>query len=129
MQNKSKQAGFTLIEVLIALVIISLAMLAGLSSTQSTTRTLHKVQDRTLSYWVAQNALVSMQLKIEGIRPAAGRWAENTTLAEREWYWQAYTSATADPEIMQIIVEVSDQENGPAIITLVNYWPLELVNG
>ena len=123
------QTGFTLLEVLLALVIISLAMMAGLTSTQSTTRNLTYVQDRTLAYWVAQNALVQMQLKIDGLRPAAGRWQAPMLLAEREWYWQAFSNSTADPNIVQILVEVSEQEHGPPLTTIVNYWPIDLVNG
>lgn len=124
-----KQKGFTLVEVLVALVIISLAMLAGLSSSQSTTRNLQYVQNRTLSYMVAQNALVAMQLKIDGVRPAVGRWSGHTLLADREWYWQAFATATSDPEISQILVEVKEREEGPTITTLVNYWPVSWVNG
>jgi general secretion pathway protein I len=129
MFSANKQSGFTLMEVLLALVIISLAMMAGLSSTQSTTRNLHYVQDRTLAYWVAQNALVQMQLKMDGLRPTAGRWHSQMQLAEREWYWRAFSNPTADPNILQILVEVSEQENGPPLTTLVNYWPIDLVNG
>jgi len=129
MQKKSNIAGFTLIEVLLALVIISLAMMAGLSSTQSTTNNLHYVQDRTLAYWVAQNALVSMQLKLNGLRPVAGRWMGHMTMAEREWYWSAYSNPTANPDIVQILLEVREKENGPPLTTLINYWPVDLVNG
>lgn len=124
MQNTYHQ-GFTLLEVLLALVIISLAMIAGLSSTQSTTRNLNYMQDRTLAYWVAQNALVHMQLEIDGIRPAAGRWQSEMTLAGRTWYWQAFSSATATPHIVQILVEVREQEKGEPLATLVNYWPAD----
>lgn len=124
MRNAYHQ-GFTLLEVLLALVIISLAMMAGLSSTQSTTRNLNYMQDRTLAYWAAQNALVQMQLKIDGIRPAAGRWQSEMTFAGRTWYWQAFSSATANPNIMQILVEVRDQEKGDPLTTVVNYWPAD----
>lgn len=121
--NNSK--GFTLVEVLLALVIISLAMMAGLSSTQSTTRNLLYVQDRTIAYWVAQNASVAMQLKIDGLRPAAGRWQGQTQMADREWYWRAFSNNTANPHIQQILIEVSEKENGKPITTLIKYWPVQ----
>lgn len=120
--------GFTLIEVLIALSIIGMAMMAAIYTSESTTRNLQHIQDRTLAEWVAQNALVTMQLRIDGLRPAAGRWQSTAELAGRTWFWQAFTSATMDPSIVQITVEVRGQENASPLATLITYWSTEELN-
>ena len=121
-RNKSKQEGFTLIEVLLALSIIGIAMLAAIRSSESTTRNLRYIQDRTIAEWVAQNALVMMELKIDGTQPAAGRWQSTMQLAEREWFWQAVSNPTADPQILQITLEVRADEKSAPLTTLVTYW-------
>lgn len=113
--------GFTLIEVLLALSIIGMAMLAAVQTSESTTRNLRYIQDRTIAQWVAQNAWVSIQTGIGGVQPVAGRWQSTMELADRIWLWSAYSNPTMDPNITQITLEVREGENEHPIVTLIMY--------
>ncbi|MBI4696006.1 MAG: type II secretion system minor pseudopilin GspI [Gammaproteobacteria bacterium] len=55
--------GFTLIEVLIALVILATALTLGVGSVQRTARTLGALEQRLLAHWTAENAAVEEQLR------------------------------------------------------------------
>ena len=114
-------SGFTLIEVLLALSIIGMAMLAAVQTSESTTRNLRYIQDRTLAQWVAQNAWVSIQANLNGLHPVAGRWQSHMELADRAWTWSAYSNSTIDPNIVQITIEVREGENSDPLVTVIAY--------
>jgi general secretion pathway protein I len=113
--------GFTLIEVLLALSIIGMAMLAAVKSSESTIRNLTYLQERTFAEWVAQNAWIMIQTSIDGLQPVAGQWQANMDLAGRTWTWHAVSNPTIDPNITQITLEVSAEENGRPLTTMVVY--------
>lgn len=121
--------GFTLIEVLLALSIIGIAMMAAIRTTEATTRTLFRIQERTIAEWVGHNALIAMKLKIDGLSPVAGRWVASSEEAGRTWYWEAVSNPTSDPQILQITLEVRSTEKkddkNPPLTTLVDYWSVE----
>ena len=125
----NKNSGFTLLEVLLAMTIIAMSLLAALRTTENTTRTLTRLQERTIAQWVAENALVSMRYRIDGIQPLAGRWQSTAEMADRTWFWIATSNPTGDPGILKIYVEVRRQENGPALGSITTYWPAELLSG
>lgn len=61
--QKSKQ-GFTLFEVLIALAILSIAMVAGMLTTDVALNRTLSIEKKILAHWVGMNILNSMELKL-----------------------------------------------------------------
>jgi general secretion pathway protein I len=116
-----KLKAFTLIEVMLALSIIAMAMLAAIQTTEATTRNLTHLQDRTLAQWVAQNALTSIQLHLGGLNSASGRWEATLPMGGREWVWSAVSNPTIDPNILQLIIEVRLEKQEKPLFTLVAY--------
>jgi len=57
-----KSGGFTLIEVLVALAIIAIALLAALRATGQSTNSMSELRARLLAGWVADNQLVQHQV-------------------------------------------------------------------
>lgn len=55
-------AGFTLVEVLVALAIVAVTLLAGLQATSSLTRNAERQADRLLAQLCAENALAQVRL-------------------------------------------------------------------
>lgn len=53
-----KQAGMTLIEVMVALAVFALAGLAVMQATLQQTRQLGRMEEKTLAGWLADNQLV-----------------------------------------------------------------------
>lgn len=69
----AKQAAFTLIEVLVALVIASLALLTALGAVGTLTDNAADLRLRTLALWSAENRLSTIRVEIDQTWPAIGK--------------------------------------------------------
>ncbi|WP_369326259.1 type II secretion system minor pseudopilin GspI [Alcaligenes nematophilus] len=80
--NHSDQAGFTLIEVLIALAIISVALAAFVRITSQTTTNLGHLEQRSLAMLSAENSVAELKI---GILPAPGIQAVDCPQADQSF--------------------------------------------
>jgi general secretion pathway protein I len=86
MSASEKMRGFTLLEVLIALVIVTLAVSALLGTVTSSGSNISYLKDKTLAEWVALNRLT--ELRIAQQMPDKGRRIGNTDMAGMRWQWE-----------------------------------------
>ena len=80
------QRGFTLIEVLVALVIVALGMSALLESLGSAADTSTWLRDKTFAQWIAFNQLETTRLT--GTLPMIGTTDGDLDYAGRHWRWR-----------------------------------------
>jgi general secretion pathway protein I len=100
-----KQArGFTLLEVLIALVVVALALLALTRTAGGQVRNFEALRERSLASWVAANVLAETRLATP--MPATGKRDGRARLANRDWRWQLEVQATEDPDMRRLEVRV-----------------------
>lgn len=78
--------GFTLMEVLIALVIVTLAVSALLGTVTSSGSNVSYLKDKTIAEWVALNRLT--EIRIAQQMPDKGRRTGNTDMAGMHWQWE-----------------------------------------
>lgn len=116
-KTKPTIKGFTLIEVLIALVIIAIALFAILRSTEYDVKTTQYLQNKTLANWVAMNAMAKINLGLVTI-PIQNQ-AE--TLLKHTYLWSAATDASAIKGIKQVKVTVVAKGETQPMITLYGY--------
>jgi general secretion pathway protein I len=111
----AERGGFTLVEMLVALAVFSLAAMALLSLSGESTRSAQRVETRTLGGMVAENVAVEA-----AIAPSAGEGETSgqTALGGRSWQWTRAVVATEDPELLRIDVRVRDEEGQAAERTL-----------
>jgi general secretion pathway protein I len=83
--NASRR-GFTLMEVLIALVIVTLAVSALLGTVTSSGSNVSYLRDKTLAEWVALNRLT--EIRIAQQMPDKGRRVGETDMAGMHWQWE-----------------------------------------
>ena len=102
-----REAGMTLIEVMVALVIFALAGLAVMQSTLQQTRQLGRMEEKILASWLADNQLV--QLRLEKRWPALS-WSETTV------------EAAGTPQLRALDVEVRRQKSDPAPLATLRTW-------
>ncbi len=96
--------GFTLLEVLLAMAVIGIAVLALSETGGRSPRLIADLADRTYAQWIADNALAEIRL-FEGFpEPGPRRGREN--MAGRQWLWRAEVKQTADPALRRIDVWV-----------------------
>ena len=60
--KRSRVAGFTLLEVLIALAVLALSMGAAIKAASDYTNNQAYLRDRTIAMWVARNVLVRLMV-------------------------------------------------------------------
>ena len=114
----ARMRGFTLLEVLIALVVLALSLGAVIKATGDYTNNQSWLRDRTLATWVARNVLVEFQL--EGEWPGVGEKKGTRELGNREWRWLARISQTEEEQLRRLDVEVSpvDADDTEPVTTL-----------
>lgn len=99
------QAGFTLIEVMVALAIIAIALSAVSRSLGVTTSNQAFLESKVVATWVAENAIVKQQ--VMGRQGGAKVSTEN--MLNRTWEVEFATEPTFIPEIYRLSVEVKEQ--------------------
>jgi len=108
--------GFTLIEVLVALVIVAVGMSALMGALTSSARTVLYMQDKTFAEWVALNQIATLRLSLQapGQIPAAGNTTGDIDFASRTWHWRQEVVASQVPGIMLINLKVRPKDNKAA---------------
>lgn len=112
--------GFTLLEVLVALAVVSMAMLAVLGSAGQSTRTVIGLRDRTFAEWVAENQFT--QMRLADTWPSIGDSDGDAELAGVQWHWKAHVMKTADPDLRRVEVSVAHKDTpDDSVETLVGF--------
>lgn len=62
MKNNGNNSGFTLIEVLVALMILAIALTAVVLASQNSIRTTNHVKNKLAAHWVAMNVISRIQV-------------------------------------------------------------------
>ncbi len=106
-----RKNGFTLLEVLIALVILSVAFSAIFLALSASTKQLIYLRNKTAAQWVGLNTVARVQL---GLLAENGRAEGSENLMEMNWHWQAQVTPTSDKNtfLITVIVNAVGQEAG-----------------
>lgn len=98
------QEGFSLIELLVALAVFSLAVMALLNLAGESTRVAASLEERVLAGVVADNRAVEALAPEEPPQPGLSEGVEQA--GGREWRWIRSVTATPDPDIIRVEVRV-----------------------
>ena len=105
-------SGFTLVEVLLALAVIAIALTALLKATAQNIENTHRIKEKTISHWVAMQAVSMIQLNLIQVNQSQEATQVTSMLGER-WYWRARISTTPLKTMQQISISVSATPTGP----------------
>jgi general secretion pathway protein I len=97
-------AGFTLVEVLVAMTIIAIALMASLRATGSLSDGAAELRLRTVAQWSAENRL--SQIRVEAEWPDLGRRAFECPQADIALLCQEEVFATPNPQFRRVEVNV-----------------------
>ena len=100
--------GFTLIEVLVALTIISIALMASLRAVGSITASSAELRARTLAQWSAENRLTEIRVRREF--PAVGRRNFPCPQGDLNLMCVENVYTTANPNFRRIEMQVYDAD-------------------
>jgi len=99
-----KTRGFTLVEVLVALVIVAAGASAVLSSLNSAAISTVYLRDKTFAEWIANNRIVETRLTTSA--PQNGKSEGELDYAGRRWQWRQQVAAGELPGLRRIDVSV-----------------------
>jgi general secretion pathway protein I len=104
----TRHGGFTLLEVLVALAIVTVGMAALLSALSSSADSATFLRDKTFAEWVALNRIEETRLALK--RPEKGKTDGTAELAGRKWKWEQEVLETEVKGILRIDVSVKPEE-------------------
>jgi general secretion pathway protein I len=115
------QGGFTLVEVLVALGIVSIALIAGLQATSALTRNALRQSDIVLAQLCAENELVRVRLSRQ--MPSVGDSTQACEQAGRQLQVLTVVRPTPNPGFRRVDAQVLDGENSILrLSTIVGRW-------
>ena len=101
-QHRSR--GFTLIEVLVALVVVSLGMLGVIQTVSQTASNSSYMRAKTIAHWIAMNRLTETRLLAAA--PKIDKSSDDVEMAGREWRWTMEVKQTPVETIRRIEIKV-----------------------
>jgi general secretion pathway protein I len=106
--RSSAQRGFTLIEVLAALVIVALGMIAAIQAVTQAARNGTYLRDKTLAHWIGMNVLTERRLQASppDIAESTGR----VEFADQQWQWSMQVTQTQVASLRRIDIAVRRAE-------------------
>jgi general secretion pathway protein I len=102
---KTRDRGFTLIEVLVALAIVALALTAIAASMSQMIDSANTMRDRTYASWIAQNKIT--EFRLASAMPEVSTTSGELDYGNNRWSWRAVVSETGIENFMRIDVSVS----------------------
>jgi general secretion pathway protein I len=116
----AKRSGFTLIEVLVALAIISIALLASLRVAGGSTTGVGELRSRMLADWVAENILAEQRARGTWLPLGLQRGTERE--GGIEFTWREEVIVTPNPSFRRVDVRVfTAHEETHALAHLVGF--------
>lgn len=98
------QQGFTLLEVMVALAILSVASAGLITAAGGYLKQSQKVEDKVIAAWVADNWL--NELRLADTVPESEQIKAEASMAGREWALTAQVIDTASEHLKRVEIEV-----------------------
>lgn len=117
--KRSRRGGFTLVEVMVALAIASLALAAVAAAISQMVSAASSIRERTYASWIAQNRLAEMRLA--NVIPEVSTTSGEVEYAALEWEWRATVSETEVENLFRVDVEVSHAGTDDIVRTVTGF--------
>jgi general secretion pathway protein I len=108
--------GFTLLEVMVALAIVSIGLIAAFNGVIQMAHSTSMLRERALADWIAMNQI--SEIRISGEFPSVGSFDGSTEFAGREWRWEASVSETGVRDLRRSDMAVSYEESPGNPVTI-----------
>ncbi|MDX2222798.1 MAG: type II secretion system minor pseudopilin GspI [Rhodospirillaceae bacterium] len=111
--------GFTLIEVLVALSILSIGVLAAFKLVRESTLALGGVRERVMADIVADNTLIETLAQPQP--PVVTMTRGEVDMAGARWTWRRTVTPTSDPDLLRIDIEVGRGDASGALARVTGF--------
>ena len=110
--------GFTLIEVMVALVVFSVVSVALVKNTTTSLRQSGMIEDRTIAWWLAENEMASLRMlpRSDDGYPNSGKSRKVVEINDGSWDVETTVEATENDYVQRIVISVyrENQEDSKA---------------
>jgi len=104
MSRRGANRGFTLVEVLVALMVVAMGLAALMVAVSGTARTSGYLRDKTLAQWMALNRLSEVRLNL--IKFGQNTDTGEISFANRTWHYDTRYFDTSIPTMKRVVVRV-----------------------
>lgn len=120
---RASTRGFTLIEILVALIIFAVVAVSVYGRSGETIRQLSHIENRTLAHWVAQNRVAELTLEQQASDAAManGRNTQQIYMAGRDWRVTSEISNTSSALLKRVEVKVYAGDSSDSLETFVAF--------
>lgn len=110
-KSVNRNSGFTLIEVMVAMVFVAFGLVTVIQVTTSYVGNITELEKRVLASWVASNHIAQIRFESETDRVKSGTKNERVKMGGYRWRSKAKLSETEVERVFLLEVEVFDEED------------------
>jgi general secretion pathway protein I len=107
--------GFTLLEILIALAILTIAFASIIKVAANQSVNVGYLRDKTLAHWVALNQLTELQVNNKWL--PTGKQQGDEEMGLQKWHWQRIVSSTPDDRVRKVEIAVFRKRGDEEAVT------------
>ena len=114
--------GFTLIEVIVAMMVIGLGMLGVIQAVSQTASNSGYLRDKTIAHWIAMNRLT--EIRLQKTAPGIDKTSDEVEMAGRRWKWTMNITQTPVETIRRIDISVrpSEAKEGASLASVTGFY-------
>lgn len=109
--------GFTLLEVMVALLIIALVLSAMSMTISRQAKTAHYLDQKMAAHWVAMNVISRLTVELPLVKAVPSE-SGRMDMFHQFWFWTAEMMPVGDTSIERITVSVAATEKGAPVFVL-----------
>jgi general secretion pathway protein I len=105
---RARNRAFTLIEVMVALLVVAIGMLGAITAVSQAAGTSGYLRDKTLAHWIAMNKLTEVRLQKN--TPSVDKTSDEVEMGGRKWKWTMNVTQTQVETMRRIDITVRPEE-------------------
>lgn len=110
--------GFTLLEVLVALMILGIALTAVFRGLIEDSRISNHLKNKSFAHWVGLTLISNFQLTYKIDQPLNREETGNVIQFAKKWYWTINPTANNNPYYSEFILAVKENKNSTPLSSL-----------
>lgn len=115
--------GFTLVEVMVALVVFAVVSVALVRNTTQSLRQAGQIQEKTIAWWLAENQMSALRMleRSDNNFPSVGVSREVIETGDVSWEVETDIESTENDFVRRVVVSVYRESNDVSSVELVGF--------